>query len=128
EGLLLLLDRGAQADLGLLLAVGAGLARAVQEEDARVLLVPLVVVGDEDDVLGLGAVGALVDLVDEAGLGGFAAAGLGQNQAHQRQRRALEWGHRSVLLRWAGLWLDDTTARGPTPGPSRASRPPGQLT
>src|SRR5262249_5971767 len=54
-------------------AVAAGFAGAVQEEDARIILVGLVVVGDEDVVFGL-AVGAFEGLAQEAGAGFFLLA------------------------------------------------------
>src|SRR5581483_1378167 len=66
KGVFVRLDGLAETDLGLALAVGAGFAGAVQKEDYRTGLVALVVVGDEEDVLRLRAVGVLVNAIEEA--------------------------------------------------------------
>src|SRR5207247_3734610 len=76
-------------------ALGLGVPLAVQEEDAGILLVALVVGGDEDVILVFRVVGPLVNLVHEARLGGVAA--VGERQAGHEQRgggRAGEAEHR----------------------------------
>jgi len=89
--------------LGPIVALGAG---AVQEQDYGILFVALVIVGHKDDVLGFSAVGAFVDLVEEAGFDRIAGTGLEKNQAgegHERQAQAGKAAHCELLDKWAGL-------------------------
>src|ERR1051325_270372 len=83
EFLLGITDVLGEAALDLLLAVVAGRAGAVQEQDYGIFLIAFVIGRDEEDVLRF-AVRAFVDLVDEAGLG---VAGMGADDGDEPEQR-----------------------------------------
>src|SRR5206468_3295097 len=88
--LVLVADRLAQTDSGLLVAVRAGFARAVQEEDDGIFLLAVVLLRHEDRVLRL-AVLVLVNLVMKAGL---VLTGVQQGQIGDEQAAAEEQNQR----------------------------------